>query len=446
MMALQSTASSRAIRLFRWRLLDSSKGIAGANLKLPASLSSLLFSIDARTIMSESRNTLPPAAQLLVNQDDAESSAPKAAGVRLSKLLSSNLLVSTTSRKVAPWSRREAERLIQGGHVAIGGKVVTRPHHLVNLADFAAAEGPGGVKQIPPRTSDGLTVKVQGKPLSVTETDFVAMLPASSTSRSTTGPATSSNTSVPRVWIAHKLAGELVTERDPHDRPSLLERLMRGGVGKAQSNNTQRRRVHLKPIGRLDMATEGLMLLTDDGRYARDMELPVNLLRRTYRVRVHGPTDLDRVQKAMQRGITVEGIRYAPMQVRVDPSSRFGATNRWLEVTCCQGKNRQIRKVFSHFGCTYKFERNGGWLNSLYETGTVTRVLVRSHPSISLLILLLVNVTRLIRVSFGDYKLDTIPPGMAIEVPYKPIEGQRRKGSLALLPRRPDKKKDAGGR
>jgi pseudouridine synthase len=284
--------------------------------------------------------------------------------VRLSKLLSSNLLVSTTSRKVAPWSRRGAERLIQGGQVSIGGKVVTRPHHLVNLADFAAAaEEPGGV-QVSPRTSDALTVKVQGKPLSVTETDFVALLPASSTSRGP-GSATTRTTSVPRVWIAHKLPGELVTERDPHDRPSLLERLMRGGVGKAQSNNTKRRRVQLKPIGRLDMATEGLMLLTDDGRYARDMELPVNLLRRTYRVRVHGPTDLDRVQKAMGRGITVEGIRYAPMQVRVDPSSRFGATNRWLEVTCCQGKNRQIRKVFSHFGCTYKFERNGGWLNSL---------------------------------------------------------------------------------
>jgi 16S rRNA U516 pseudouridylate synthase RsuA-like enzyme len=60
--------------------------------------------------------------------------------------------------------------------------------------------------------------------------------------------------------------------------------------------------------------------------------------------------------------------------------------------------------------------------------------------------LCLVNVTRLIRVSYGDYKLDTIPPGMAIEVPYKPIEGQRRKGVLALaLPRRLDKK-DAGGR
>jgi pseudouridine synthase len=306
-------------------------------------------------LSSASRNALP-SAQLVVNQDDAEASAPKGAGVRLSKLLSSNLLVSsssTTSRKVAPWSRREAERLIQGGHVAIGGKVVTRPHHLVNLADFAAAEEEP-CAQVSPRTSDALTVKVQGKALSVTVADFAALLPESSTSRGP-GSATTSSTSAPRVWIAHKLPGELVTERDPHDRPSLLERLMRGGVGKAQSNNIKRRRVHLKPIGRLDMATEGLMLLTDDGRYARDMELPVNLLRRTYRVRVHGPTDLERVQKSMGRGITVEGIRYAPMQVRVDPSSRFGATNRWLEVTCCQGKNRQIRKVFSHFGCTYEF-------------------------------------------------------------------------------------------
>jgi pseudouridine synthase len=364
---LQSLGSSRATRLFRWRLVaESAEGLktAGSGPKAPASLRSLssaLFprlcrlSTDIRALSTSNSPRGPRRRTQSAREDntdgDHESSAgPKCAGVRLSKLLTSHLLVSSAAsskaRSVTPWSRREAERLILAGYVSVGGRVVTRPQRLLNWSDFATAAASANQD---PQPKSALTIKVKGKSLSVTERDFQALLGAASASPS----SQSSPSHVPRVWIAHKLSGELVAERDPHDRPSLLERLVRGGVGKAQSNNLKRGRVHLKPIGRLDMSTEGLLLLTNDGRYARDMELPVNQLRRTYRVRVHGPTDLDRVQRAMGRGMTVDGIKYAPMQVRVDPSSRFGATNRWLEVTCCQGKNRQIRKVLSHFGRTY---------------------------------------------------------------------------------------------
>ena len=88
-----------------------------------------------------------------------------------------------------------------------------------------------------------------------------------------------------RVWIAHKLAGELVAEHDPEGRPSLIERLERGGVGKRKKGNKGKnvQPIHLKPIGRLDMITEGLILVTNDGRYKRELELPSNSLHRTYR-------------------------------------------------------------------------------------------------------------------------------------------------------------------
>jgi len=195
--------------------------------------------------------------------------------------------------------------------------------------------------------------------------------------RSNNGAESGSSTDVDgndvRVWIAHKLPGEIVTERDPYGRPSLLERLVRGGVGKTRGG----RRFHLKPVGRLDMMSEGLMLVTNSGSYARQMELPTNRVFRTYRVRAHGWLS-DRKLAQIRNGVVSEGIRYAPMKVEPDDSysgsgarsrssraktsrknvgARSGSpsTNKWLRVTCCEGKNRQIRKVFQHLGCKYAY-------------------------------------------------------------------------------------------
>ena len=277
--------------------------------------------------------------------------------IRLSKLISQhtqNLAIS----------RREAERLIRGGDVTVAGTTITSPHFLVDWKDLSS---PG-------------IVQVLGKPVA-----FLSEQQAQQQQKQEVANAAT------KVWIVHKLKGEVVAEHDPQGRPSMLERLMQGGVGK----QGKKQRHHLKPIGRLDIPTEGLILVTNDGKYAREMELPSNELHRTYRVRVHGPLSHYKI-KAMQRGISIADpkdgklTRYAPMKVLVEGRPSKG-TNTWIQITCTEGKNRQIRNVLKHLGLT---------------------------------------VTRLIRTSFGDYQLQTIPPGMALEVPVKDVSKQKHKGPL----------------
>jgi 23S rRNA pseudouridine2605 synthase len=147
----------------------------------------------------------------------------------------------------------------------------------------------------------------------------------------------------------------------------------------------------MKAIGRLDMNTEGLLLLTNDGRYATDMENPKNQLHRTYRVRVHGMLDRYKL-RAIRRGVKVKNVQYKAMRVELDDSRReISGTNKWIRITCTEGQNRQIRNVLAHLGLT---------------------------------------VSRLIRISYGDYKLENIPAGGAPEVPPKPVSRQRNKGPL----------------
>ena len=129
------------------------------------------------------------------------------------------------------------------------------------------------------------------------------------------------------------------------------------------------------------MNTEGLLIATNCGVYARQLELAKHMLHRVYRVRVHG-RGLSRYQiNLVQRGqVTVDNIRYPPMKIAYDGTKsrkNTNAANQWLTITCTQGKNRQIRKVLEHFGCT---------------------------------------VTRLLRISYGDYQLGNIPRGMVQEV------------------------------
>jgi len=148
-----------------------------------------------------------------------------------------------------------------------------------------------------------------------------------------------------RIWIVNKLRGELVSESDPQrNRPCMMQRLRTTGFSRQK----------LVPIGRLDMNTEGLILITNDGSYSHKMEHPSNAIPRTYRVRAHGLITDYKLSK-IRRGVTIEGIQYKGMNVRVESarshSSKKTSTNSWLTVTCREGKNRQIRKVFEHFGC-----------------------------------------------------------------------------------------------
>jgi 23S rRNA pseudouridine2605 synthase len=245
--------------------------------------------------------------------DDSSSlSSSSAPGIRLSKL------ISHYATNVA-FSRRTAETLIRQGHVTLAGHVIDSPHYLVNPHDL---EG-----------THSRVIKVQGKGLQINLQNL-------------DDETNCGKKKKPIVYAVHKLAGELVAERDPHGRPSLIERLQRGGVGKVGKNQ----QFHLKPIGRLDMPTEGLILLTNDGEYAREMELPKNQIHRVYRARVHGELTTSKLERIRKGGVrSKEGIRYGPMKVSVERNNSRG-TNTWVELTTSEGKNRMIRNLFSALG------------------------------------------------------------------------------------------------
>lgn len=204
----------------------------------------------------------------------------------------------------------------------------------------------------------------------------------------------------------------------------MIQRLSMGGVGKSYKKNQPN--IHLKPVGRLDMMTEGLMIFTNDGKYARELELPINKLWRTYRVRVHGRLTMGKM-RAMRKGLTVrvndsnvkdangqdviragKMMKYKGIKVSIERKSSKGrgrgggGTNTWLQITCSEGKNRMLRRILESLG---------------------------------------LDVTRLIRISYGDYKLDTIPPGKAIEVNYKDIQKMKKKGPLFVAKSTNDEKK-----
>lgn len=324
-----------------------------------------------RTVLSHSRKTTRfPSSQIRKRCASTERAEP----IRLSKLLS----------QAAGVSRREAERWILQGDVTLSGQVVRMPQQLLT-------------EEIAPGQ-----LQAHGKPVLFRENNNT----------------TSNNT---RVLLVHKMAGELVADSDPQGRPCVMHRLKRL-LGSKQ---------HFKAVGRLDMMTEGLLILTNDGMYAREMEM--SNLHRTYRVRVHGRVSLPYLERQLQHHNL-----YRPMKVAVASAPLRGrkrqekSANTWLEITCSEGKNRQVRKVLEQFGCTYYIE----WLRLHFF-----RCFSFSHLKTSLFATFLyflafqVTVTRLIRVGFGDFHLHNIPAGSTLEVPMKPVEKQRRQGSLAARKR-----------
>jgi 23S rRNA pseudouridine2605 synthase len=218
-------------------------------------------------------------------------------------------------------SRRDAERLIAAGRVAVDGAALSSPAVTVTDANL---------------------VTVDGEPLPAAEKA--------------------------RLFRYHKPAGVLTASRDPEGRPTIYDRLPEGLP-------------RLMPIGRLDMGSEGLLLLTNDGALKRRLELPATGWLRRYRVRVHGQIDEARLD-ALKDGIEIEGFRYGPIQATLD---RVQGSNAWLSVALREGKNREIRRVLEHFG----------W-----------------------------PVNRLIRLSFGPFQLGGLAAGEIEEVPAKALREQ----------------------
>ena len=183
-------------------------------------------------------------------------------------------------------SRREIERMIADGRIAIDGKVLDTPATIL--------------KSLHGVTVDGKLVKE---------------------------PAPT------RLFMFHKPVGLLTTERDPKGRPTIYDRLPKDLP-------------RVMPIGRLDLNTEGLLLLTTDGEFKRQMELPATGVERSYRARVYGRVAQEQLEDLML-GIEIEGVRYGPINANLE--RRTGA-NVWIEMRLTEGKNREVRRVLEHLG------------------------------------------------------------------------------------------------
>jgi 23S rRNA pseudouridine2605 synthase len=246
--------------------------------------------------------------------------------------------------RIAKWlaragvaSRRDAERLISEKRVRLGNRVVETPASFVRAGDL---------------------VTLDGRPVAAPQRT--------------------------RLFRYHKPAGLVTTHRDERGRRTVFSTLP-PALPRVVS------------VGRLDLNSEGLLLLTNDGALARRLELPANGWLRRYRVRVHGAVD-ERALAELARGVTVEGVRYGEIEAGLD--SRRGS-NAWLTVALREGRNREVRRLMAH---------------------------------------LRLDVTRLIRTAYGPFQLGSLPTGAVEEVNPKVLREQ-----LGLAPApRPARLRGAG--
>lgn len=211
-------------------------------------------------------------------------------------------------------SRREAESFISMGRVKLNGNVINSPAINVNQGDI---------------------VEFDGKPIQAAD--------------------------ITRIWIYYKPVGLVTSHRDEKNRRTVFDQLKDTGLPRVIS------------IGRLDLNSEGLLLLTNDGDFARKLELPINKFDRIYKVRAFGdPTAL------LKHGnyFNIEGLAYHFKSIKKLGSNDH--KNNWFEIVLQEGKNREIRRVFEHFN---------------------------------------LQVSRLIRTHYGKYSLGNLKPGEWTEVP-----------------------------
>jgi 23S rRNA pseudouridine2605 synthase len=171
-----------------------------------------------------------------------------------------------------------------------------------------------------------------------------------------------------RLWRYHKPAGLVTTHRDPAGRPTVFDHLPEGLP-------------RVISVGRLDLTSEGLILLTNDGALARRLELPSNGWLRRYRARAFGritQAELD----ALKEGLSIDGVNYRGIDAKLE---RGQGANAWIALTLSEGKNREVRRVLEALG---------------------------------------LKVNRLIRVSYGPFQLGTLEPGEVEEVPRKMLRDE----------------------
>ena len=218
-------------------------------------------------------------------------------------------------------SRREAETLIEAGRVSVNGSVIKSPALNVKPSDRIA---------------------IDGKPMQEKERT--------------------------RLFLFHKPRGLVTTSADTHDRPTIF-----GGLPDSMPR--------VVSIGRLDINTEGLLLLTNDGGLARALELPATGWLRRYRVRAFGKVTQEQLD-SLKNGIEIDGIRYGAIEAKLE---REQGANVWITFAMREGKNREIRNVLGHLGLA---------------------------------------VNRLIRVSYGPFQLGELPDGHVEEVKTRTLREQ----------------------
>jgi 23S rRNA pseudouridine2605 synthase len=218
-------------------------------------------------------------------------------------------------------SRREAERMIEAGRVKVNGKMLTSPALNVTARD---------------------RILVDGKPLAEAEP--------------------------PRMWRYNKPTGLVTSERDEKGRPVVFDKL-------------PPELPRVMSVGRLDLNSEGLLLLTNDGELKRRLELPSTGWLRRYRARVHG-TPTEAMLAPLIRGVTVDGERFQPMTVTID---RQQGANAWLTIGLREGRNREIRRALESVG---------------------------------------LGVNRLIRISYGPFQLGDLAAGAVEEIRAKVLADQ----------------------
>jgi len=218
-------------------------------------------------------------------------------------------------------SRRDIERMIMEGRVSVNGKVLETPVLNATLAD---------------------KIEVDGQPIRGIERT--------------------------RLWLYHKPAGLVTTNSDPEGRPTVFE-------------NLPEELPRVMSIGRLDINTEGLLLLTNDGGLARVLELPTTGWLRRYRVRAYGDIDQPALD-ALKEGIAVDGVLYGAIDATLD---RKQGHNAWITMGLREGKNREIKNVLGALG---------------------------------------LEVNRLIRISYGPFQLGDLPEGQVVEVRGRMLRDQ----------------------
>ena len=212
-------------------------------------------------------------------------------------------------------SRRDAEKLIAEGRVAVNGSIIDTPATKVSEKD---------------------TIELDGKLVGKKEKS--------------------------RLWIYHKPVGLVTSHKDEQGRKTVFDTL-------------PKKMPRVISVGRLDLNSEGLLLLTNDGEVSRYLEMPSTALERKYRVRAFGRITQKELD-SLKDGVVIDGVIYKSIKAVLEKSSN-SVTNSWIEITLTEGKNREIRKVLEHLG---------------------------------------LKVNRLIRIAYGEFKLGKLPEGQVNEV------------------------------